>query len=94
VLFRHAEIDLSDDEKTQLDRFTKYIEWAGQYPTQIDLKKADVDDVLKFDLLEVSKLDWTSFMWFSERIERAFKKASKGLPDLNKSNKNHHGTDP
>ncbi len=59
-LAERANISLAEDEVGQLERFTKYITWAGSYPVPIDIRDQRPNAVLLFDL-KVSEVDRISF---------------------------------
>jgi len=67
ALADRANISLADGEREPLERFEKYVVWAGSYPTSKNLVTDRPDAGLQFDF-NVSDYDWT---WF----ERLYNKA-------------------
>jgi hypothetical protein len=65
-----ANIELSDLERSQLDRFKKYVVWAGRYPVPKDLIEHRPNAVTTLDF-QVSNVDR---VWF----ERLYEKGLQG----------------
>jgi hypothetical protein len=67
---KRAEIDLSEEEKVQLERFTRFVIWEGSYPTPIDVNQQTVESFIAN--FRFSKLDYLSFRHFFARAEKSY----------------------
>ena len=62
-----AGIPLSEDEKAQLERFTKYVVWAGRYPVPTHVRDPRKNAVVLYDF-HVSNFDR---VWFDRLYKSA-----------------------
>ena len=72
-----AKMQFSDDEKVQLARFTRFVKWAGSYPTPLDLNEETWESfVANFRLSELDH------QWFRKLFARAEDSYNKDLKSL------------
>ena len=75
-LCEHAKIELSQDDSDELARFTRYIVWAGSYPTPLDLRAPTPDAVIRFDY-RFSNLDWCCSTGFFGRPRSGMRRSKR-----------------
>jgi hypothetical protein len=88
---KRAEIDLSDVEKAQLERFARFVIWEGSYPTPIDVNQQTVESLIAN--FRFSRLDHQSFRYFFARAEKSYHEHLKRLYERQGSQKKEEGDD-
>jgi hypothetical protein len=84
-LAERASISLSDSERAQLERFTKYVVWAGSYPVPLDLRDRRPNAVSLVDF-DVSDADRVWFVRLYARAEERYQEHVQSSRNRQESN--------
>ncbi len=68
-----AGVTLSPDERTRLERFEKYVIWAGRYPVPTDIRDPQPNAVSVMDHIDLSGSDYIAFTRLYELAHESYR---------------------